>query len=82
MHNTSFTRGDPTPPYTDATRAPLLIGMTAGFLGIALIFVALRVYVRAVVLKKWGLDDTLLVVAYVSTHVLSARLTILEHWKR
>lgn len=45
--------------------------MTVGFLGIALIFVALRVYVRAVVLKKWGLDDTLLVVSYVSIHILS-----------
>ncbi|OHF00003.1 hypothetical protein CORC01_04649 [Colletotrichum orchidophilum] len=67
MHNESFRRqaGDPTPPYTDATRGPLLIGMTAGFLAIALIFVVLRVYVRALVLKKWGLDDTLLVISFV-----------------
>ncbi|KAK1672104.1 hypothetical protein BDP55DRAFT_674406 [Colletotrichum godetiae] len=67
MHNESFSRGNPMPPYTDATRAPWLIGMTAGFLGIASILVALRVYVRAVVLKKWGVDDTLIVISYVLT---------------
>lgn len=53
------------PPYTNENRAGLLIGITTGFLAFALIFVVLRVYVRAVVLKKWGADDTLLVISYV-----------------
>ncbi|GKT66722.1 integral membrane protein [Colletotrichum tofieldiae] len=67
MHNQSFTwSGDTTPPYTNVSRAPLLIGMTAGFLGLTLVFVVLRIYVRAIILKKWGLDDALLVVSYMT----------------
>lgn len=50
----------------DETRAPLLIGMTSGVLTLTLVFVLLRAYVRAIVLKKWGPDDTLVVVAFVS----------------
>ncbi|WDK10627.1 integral membrane protein [Colletotrichum graminicola] len=46
------------------TRGPLLIGMSAGFLAFTLVFVALRVHVRAVLMKKWGADDSFVVVAY------------------
>ncbi|OLN86645.1 hypothetical protein CCHL11_03734 [Colletotrichum chlorophyti] len=53
------------PPDTDESRAGLLIGMVAGFLSLALIFVMLRVYVRFAVLKRWGADDTLVVVSYI-----------------
>ncbi|KAF6828749.1 hypothetical protein CPLU01_08300 [Colletotrichum plurivorum] len=55
------------PPYSDENRAGLLIGLTTGFLVFALIFVVLRVHVRAVVLKKWGADDTVLVISYTLT---------------
>ncbi|KAK1976071.1 hypothetical protein LZ30DRAFT_735673 [Colletotrichum cereale] len=68
MHNQNFAQsGGTTPPYTDATRAPLLIGMTAGLLGLTLVFVVLRIYVRVVLLKEWGLDDALVCVSYILT---------------
>ncbi|KDN62795.1 hypothetical protein CSUB01_02704 [Colletotrichum sublineola] len=46
-------------------RGPLLIGMSAGFLAFTLIFVGLRVHVRAIVMKKWGLDDSFVVISYI-----------------
>ncbi|KAK2026289.1 hypothetical protein LX32DRAFT_674882 [Colletotrichum zoysiae] len=49
----------------EETRAPLLIGMMAGFLAFTLIFVALRVYVRAGVMRNWGPDDSCLVISYI-----------------
>lgn len=65
--------GEAMPPYTDDNRADLLIGTISGFLAFTLIFVALRIYVRAIVLKKWGPDDTLVVISYVRYVVSAAR---------
>ncbi|KAK2055708.1 hypothetical protein LY76DRAFT_577640 [Colletotrichum caudatum] len=49
----------------EETRAPLLIGMMASFLAFTFIFVALRVYVRAVVMRNWGPDDSCIVISYI-----------------
>jgi len=46
-------------------RGPLLIGMSASFLAFTLIFVALRVHVRAVLMKKWGADDSFVAISYI-----------------
>ncbi|KAK2731057.1 integral membrane protein [Colletotrichum kahawae] len=67
MHNESaITSGDGTPPYTDDSRASWLIVSTAVCLSVTLMFVLLRVYVRAIVIKSWGADDSLVVVSFVS----------------
>lgn len=67
MHNESaITSGDETPPYTDASRASWLIVSTAVCLSVTLMFVLLRAYVRAIVIKSWGADDTLVVISFVS----------------
>ncbi|EQB50312.1 hypothetical protein CGLO_10264 [Colletotrichum gloeosporioides Cg-14] len=66
MHNESeITSGDGTPPYTDASRASWLIVSTAVCLSVTLMFVLLRGYVRAIVIKSWGADDTLVVISFI-----------------
>ncbi|KAJ0284744.1 hypothetical protein COL26b_012357 [Colletotrichum chrysophilum] len=66
MHNESaITSGDETPPYTDASRASWLIVSTAVCLSVTLMFVLLRAYVRAIVIKSWGADDTLVVISFI-----------------
>lgn len=42
------------------------IAVAAVFMTLAITAIALRVYVRAYMLRTWGLDDTLLVIAGVS----------------
>ncbi|KZL86530.1 integral membrane protein [Colletotrichum incanum] len=44
----------------------LILGVTVALLVVATIFVALRVYVRAIVIKKWRVDDTLLVLSFLA----------------
>ncbi|KAJ0159162.1 hypothetical protein CTA2_10207 [Colletotrichum tanaceti] len=66
MHATSnSTMGQPPRPGSNDDRAPLLIGVAAGFLTLTLVFVVLRFYVRAIVIKKWGPDDSLVVISYI-----------------
>ncbi|KZL76792.1 integral membrane protein [Colletotrichum tofieldiae] len=67
MHEASMLVGQTARPGMDDHRGPLLIGMSAGFLAFTLVFVVLRVYVRAFLIKKWGPDDSLVVISYVST---------------
>lgn len=66
MHATSISMMEqpPRPGWND-DRAPLLIGVTAGCLTLTLVFVVLRFYVRAIVIRKWGPDDSLVVISYV-----------------
>ncbi|KAK2004334.1 hypothetical protein LX36DRAFT_696304 [Colletotrichum falcatum] len=47
------------------TRGPLLIGTSASFLACTLVFVALRVYVRAILMKRWGPDDSCVIISYI-----------------
>ncbi|KAK1986331.1 hypothetical protein LZ30DRAFT_705775 [Colletotrichum cereale] len=65
MNYTSAPDNQMTRSNINDTRGPLLIGTNAGFLAFTLIFVVLRVYVRAVVMKKWGPDDSCVVISYV-----------------
>ncbi|KAK2027494.1 hypothetical protein LX32DRAFT_620704 [Colletotrichum zoysiae] len=51
-------------------RSDLILGVTVALLVITTIFVGLRVYVRALVIRKWGIDDTVL---------LSSFLVVLFH---
>ncbi|TIC96991.1 hypothetical protein CH35J_007707 [Colletotrichum higginsianum] len=68
MHATSISMMEqpPRPGWND-DRAPLLIGVTAGCLTLTLVFVVLRFYVRATVIRKWGPDDSLVVISYILT---------------
>ena len=50
----------------------LCIVLPVVLLVLATITVALRVYVRACMIRAWGLDDTFLVIAYVSATSLHA----------
>ena len=61
-----------TPPNTDPVRAAesnlgYLLGVTATFHVIALLFVGTRVYIRIVLVKAFGRDDALMLTATVST---------------
>ncbi|OLN81894.1 hypothetical protein CCHL11_07043 [Colletotrichum chlorophyti] len=46
------------------TRQPLVIGVTTAALAVSTIVTALRIYVRALKLRKWGWDDSVLVASY------------------
>ncbi|KAK1963798.1 hypothetical protein LY78DRAFT_748840 [Colletotrichum sublineola] len=47
------------------SRANLILGVTLSLFVVSAIFVGLRVYVRAFVLRKWGIDDTMLVSSFI-----------------
>jgi hypothetical protein len=51
----------------DATADPRLEGVLGLFLILAWIFVGLRVYVRCLISKSWGADDSLLLAALVTS---------------
>ncbi|KAK1979332.1 hypothetical protein LZ30DRAFT_726544 [Colletotrichum cereale] len=44
----------------------LILGVTIALLMVTTIFVGLRVYVRAFVIRKWGMDDTMLVSSFMA----------------
>ncbi|KAH8690688.1 hypothetical protein BGW36DRAFT_364255 [Talaromyces proteolyticus] len=50
------------PPYPDHDNGPAVNGVTWSFLAVAVICVALRCYVRLMVVKNFGYDDVLIVV--------------------
>lgn len=54
-------------------RAPELVSALAILYSLSFVFVALRVYVRIYISKNWGLDDSLLVVTWVSIFATSRR---------
>lgn len=45
------------------------IALPAVLLALSTICLALRIYVRSSMIKAWGLDDTFLVITFVSVHV-------------
>ncbi|TEA22597.1 hypothetical protein C8034_v002871 [Colletotrichum sidae] len=69
MHNETIDPSQQMPPYTDENRCGLLIGMILGFVWLTFVFVVARVYVRASLIKKWGADDTLIVVSWILTFI-------------
>lgn len=50
-----------------ATNISQLVGVLVLFLILAWVFTALRVYVRSLIRKNWGADDSLLLAALVSS---------------
>ena len=47
----------------DTTNAPALLGIVGAFIGAGIITVLLRVYVRSMMLKTFGIDDILIAVS-------------------
>ncbi|OLN92100.1 hypothetical protein CCHL11_01341 [Colletotrichum chlorophyti] len=56
----------PLPENSYESRVDLILGVTISMLAVTTVFAALRVYVRALVLRKWGVDDTMLVLSFVA----------------
>lgn len=54
------------PPGSLDSRADVILAIGIVLTVVAAVFVALRVYVRAFMIRKWGADDTLLASAFVS----------------
>ncbi|KAK2052413.1 hypothetical protein LY76DRAFT_555747 [Colletotrichum caudatum] len=52
------------PENTYGSRSDLILSVTVALLVITTIFVGLRVYVRAFVIRKWGTDDTVLLSSF------------------
>ncbi|KAK1997377.1 hypothetical protein LX36DRAFT_657605 [Colletotrichum falcatum] len=52
------------PPIAYESRSDLILGVTVFMLAVTTIFVGMRVYVRAFVMRKWGTDDTMLLLAF------------------
>jgi hypothetical protein len=53
------------PEYVNASNAARIVGVVGAFHFIALTFVSLRVYVRLVMVRAFGVDDGLIVLACV-----------------
>lgn len=58
--------GDFPPEYVHASNASRIVGVVGVFHFIALIFVSLRLYVRLFMVRAFGVDDVLIIVAAVS----------------
>jgi hypothetical protein len=56
------------PEYVNESNAGRIIALVGVFHFIALIFVALRVYVRLFMVRAFGVDDGLIIVAVVRTY--------------
>lgn len=57
--------------YLDEDGGPAMLGMAISFMILCSTVVLLRCYVRGILLKAFGFDDTLIVVALVSLVVTS-----------
>jgi hypothetical protein len=53
-------------PTLDASRSKAILIVTSIFLGISLISVALRIFVRTRIVRAFGWDDSIMVLAMVS----------------
>lgn len=56
------------PEYVKASNAGRIVGVVGVFYFIALTFVSLRVYVRLVMVRAFGIDDALIIVSAVSSN--------------
>lgn len=48
------------------SNAPTIIGVVGAMMGLSTISVMLRIYVRGVMIKTFGIDDGVIVLAFVS----------------
>ncbi|KAL0935562.1 pth11-like integral membrane protein [Colletotrichum truncatum] len=62
------------------TRQPVVIGVTTTVLSLATFFTILRIYVRAFILRKWGPDDSALVVSFVLVFLTGLLMLINTHY--
>ncbi|KAK7460319.1 integral membrane protein [Colletotrichum acutatum] len=62
------------------TRQPLVIGMTVTALFLSTFVTALRVHVRAFLLRKWGWDDSALVASSVLVFIVGLLMLINTHF--
>ncbi|KAF6842787.1 hypothetical protein CMUS01_02780 [Colletotrichum musicola] len=53
----------PNPLFPRDTRAPVLLGVASMFIVITVVFVGVRVYIRELLMKRWGHDDSMFVLA-------------------
>ena len=58
------------PEYVKASNAGRIVGVVGVFYFIALTFVSLRVYVRVVLVRAFGVDDALIIASAVSSDLL------------
>ncbi|KAJ0311401.1 hypothetical protein Brms1b_008382 [Colletotrichum noveboracense] len=58
------------PPGSLDSRSDMILAIGIVMTVVATVFVALRVYVRAFMIRKWGADDTLLASAFISLFVI------------
>jgi hypothetical protein len=61
-----------TPEYLDFNISPHLLSVSGGLTALALLVFLLRAYVRTVMLRVFGVDDALMLVAIVSGAIPSA----------
>lgn len=60
------------PEYVNEDHAGRIVGVVGIFFFLALAFVSLRVYVRVIVVRAFGVDDALIIVVAVSITSLRA----------
>ncbi|KAF6806647.1 hypothetical protein CSOJ01_08713 [Colletotrichum sojae] len=53
----------PNPLFPTDTREPVLLGVASMFIVITVLFVGVRVYIRGLLMKRWGHDDSMFVLA-------------------
>jgi hypothetical protein len=78
----SFGPLPPPPPkaYLDENMAPHMLAVQGALFGLAMLCVLLRVYVRAVMLKTFGIDDWMIVVSMVGPIYFDPRQKLLTHF--
>lgn len=54
------------PEYVNASNASRIVGLVGAFHVLAFVFVSLRLYVRFFMVRAFGVDDGLIIIAYVS----------------
>jgi hypothetical protein len=61
-------------PTADDTNAPLILGVAGLMMGLSFTIVALRIWVRQVVIKTMGVDDSVMIAALVCSGFSGFRL--------
>ncbi|TQN64744.1 hypothetical protein CSHISOI_10693, partial [Colletotrichum shisoi] len=57
----TFSGTTPTGSLPTGDRIALIIGVSSAFMAVAVLFMALRVYIRGYSLRAWGLDDSMFI---------------------
>ncbi|KAH0439724.1 hypothetical protein CcaCcLH18_02834 [Colletotrichum camelliae] len=68
--------GGTLPPGSLDSRSDMILAIGIIMTAVATVFVALRVYVRALMIRKWGADDTLLASAFIAVVLHNSMLCV------